>query len=151
MLKSEWAFEAQTADLKEQVKTVESKAGNNAEFDLQADNGRIVRQIWSVDDNDRKRLAEYFHRNGYAVGEYQTDISLDTMYYFDYIQATDINFYAAKNESEEQGRYMWNKPCDDYMRALFARGVRIWHGRRKAEHFPVQLFNTSYLNTAKEF
>lgn len=151
VLKSEWAFEAQTADLKEQVKTVESKAGNNAEFDLQADNGRIVRQIWSVDDNDRKRLAEYFHRNGYAVGEYQTDISLDTMYYFDYIQATDINFYAAKNESEEQGRYMWNKPCDDYMRALFARGVRIWHGRRKAEHFPVQLFNTSYLNTAKEF
>lgn len=151
VMMSKWAHEAQTADLKEQTKTVEAKAGNNAEFDLQADNGRIVRQIWSVDDNDRKRLVEYFHRNGYAVGEYQTDISLDNMYYFDYIQATDINFYAPTSDTQDTGRYTWNKSCDDYMRALFARGVRIWHGRRKDAQYPVQLFNTPYVNTAKEF
>lgn len=154
IMQSEWAFEAQTADLKEQIKTVEAKAGNNVEFDLQADNGRIVRQIWSVDDNDRKRLVEYFHRNGYAVGEYQRDVSLDTMYYFDYIQATDIDFYVTTKDTDDIGRKMWNKSCDDYMRALFARGVRIWHGRKATGSVTpnaIQIFNTPYLNTAKEY
>lgn len=145
--------EAQIADLKEQADNVKAQ-GNNADFDFADDAGKIFLEKWRVSQRDRKRLVEYFHRNGYAVGEYQRDVSLDTMYYFDYIQATDIDFYVTTKDTDDVGRKMWNKSCDDYMRALFARGVRIWHGRKatgSATPNAIQIFNTPYLNTAKEY
>lgn len=148
---------AQIADLEDQARTVDSVSGNNAEFDLADANGEIMRYIWTPSQRDRERLVEYFHKNGYAVGEWQTNISLDTMYYFDYIQAQDINFYVSgsvRDDANTQSSQPASMPyeCEVYIRNLFARGVRIWHGRRDGDGYaaPV-LFKTPYLNTAKEY
>lgn len=156
-LAAKWNFDAQTADLKEAANTVERGAGNNPEFDVIENNGAIVRQVWRPTEKDTRRLVEYFHMNGYAVGEWQSDISLDTMYYFDYIQAQDIDFYVTGNVRNDYN-YQSDQPapmpyeCEAYMRNLFARGVRIWHGRRDSDGFYAPaLFKTPYMNTAKEY
>lgn len=149
--------EAQIADLKEQANSVELKSGNNAEFDIADGNGIIKRYKWTTSQRDRERLVEYFHKNGYAVGEWQTNISLDTMYYFDYIQAQDINFYVSgsvRDDEMTQSSQPASMPyeCEAYIRNLFARGVRIWHGRRDGDGYNAPaLFKTPYLNTAKEY
>ena len=156
-LASKWNFEAQTADLKEQANGVERSTGNNPEFDVIDNNGTITRYIWRTSEKDTRRLVEYFHKNGYAVGEWQTDISLDTMYYFDYIQAQDINFYVSgsvRDDQITQSSQPMSMPyeCEVYIRNLFARGVRIWHGRRDGDGYNAPaLFKTPYLNTAKEY
>lgn len=148
---------AQIADLEDQARTVDSVSGNNAEFDLVDANGEIMRYIWTPSQRDRARLVEYFHKNGYAVGEWQSDISLDTMYYFDYIQAQDIDFYVSgivREDANTQSTQPAAMPyeCEVYIRNLFARGVRIWHGRRDGDGYVAPaLFKTPYLNTAKEY
>ncbi len=148
--------DAQIADLKEQANGVELKAGNNAEFDIADGNGNIKRYKWVPSASDKKRLVEYFHRNGYTVGEWQSDISLDTMYYFDYLQVQDIEFYKTGTNADYE--YSSDKPrqmpieCEKYIRDLFAGGVRIWHGRRDGGIYNnPTFFKTSYLNTAKEY
>lgn len=146
--------EAQIADLEQRADTVDSVAGNNAEFDISDHNGEIMRYIWSPSKKDRARLVEYFHKNGYAVGEWRhnsadifTPISLDNMYYFDYLQATDIDFYTSSLQPPSQNISI---ECEIYLRNLFARGVRIWHGRTNASgHY--EFFRTTYLNTRKEY
>lgn len=155
-LASKWNFEAQTADLKEQANGVERSTGNNPEFDVIDNNGTITRYIWRTSEKDTRRLVEYFHRNGYAVGEWQSDISLDTMYYFDYLQVQDIEFYKTGTNADYE--YSVDKPrqmpieCEKYIRDLFAGGVRIWHGRRDGGTYNnPTFFKTSYLNTAKEY
>lgn len=148
---------AQIADLEDQARTVDSVSGNNAEFDLADANGEIMRYIWTPSQRDRARLVEYFHKNGYAVGEWQSNISLDTMYYFDYIQAQDINFYVSgsvRDDANTQSAQPAAMPyeCEVYIRNLFTRGVRIWHGRRDGDGYVAPaLFKTPYLNTAKEY
>lgn len=160
-LSAQWNYDAQVADLKEQANGVEAAKGNNAEFDVIEGNGALVRQVWRCSEKDTRRLVEYFHKNGYAVGEWRfnddnvnqfSPISLDNMYYFDYLQATDINFYVSTGITGELQPPIQNISieCENYLRALFARGVRIWHGRTPASG-AYQFFRTRFLNTRKEY
>lgn len=153
ILTSQWGFEAQTADLKAQANTAERANGNNAEFDVIENNGAIVRQVWRTSEKDSRRLIEYFHRYGYAVGEMQQDVSTDTMYYFDFIQCSDIIFGQDSNgEFTTLTEYCMFKECDEYIRNMYAKGVRIWHGRcPDSAQLKPQIFITPYLNTAKEY
>lgn len=145
--------DAQIADLKEQARSVESVAGNNAEFDIADSNGTIMRYKWTPSKRDRERLVEYFHRHGYAVDEIQQDVSTDTMYYFDFIQCSDIIFGQEKNDKfTTLEEYIMFKECDEYIRNMYAKGVRIWHGRcPDSAQLKPQIFITPYLNTAKEY
>ena len=44
------------------------------------------------------------------------------------------------------------KECDEYIRNMYAKGVRIWHGRcPDSAQLKPQIFITPYLNTAKEY
>lgn len=150
----EWAFNSQIADLNEKADTVSNTQENNAEFEVMTESGVLSKEIWCPSMRDRLRLVEFFHRNGYALGESQTNISLDTMYYFDYIEAKNINFTTSGNfnditkDIESMGR-----ECEEYIREMFANGVRIWHGRSPYEGIDTsyQFFETPYLNTAKEY
>lgn len=149
---------SQMADLAQQARTASTvSGGNNAEFDFIDNNGKIVRKKWIPSIKDRKRLVEYFHKNGYAVGEYEQDVSLDTMYYFDYIEATNINFATSgnyNNETDVINLETMGVACEEYIRNMFADGVRIWHGRAPQEDTgdkSFQFFETPYLNTAKEY
>lgn len=153
LLSSKWGFEAQTADLKEQANTAERANGNNAEFDVIENNGAIVRQVWRTSEKDSRRLIEYFHRYGYSVGEIQQDVSTDTMYYFDFIQCSDIIFGQEKNDKfTTLEEYIMFKECDEYIRNMYAKGVRIWHGRcPDSAQLKPQIFITPYLNTAKGY
>lgn len=153
VLASKWNFDAQTADLKEQTNGVERSTGNNPEFDVIANNGTITRYIWRTSEKDTRRLVEYFHRHGYAVGEIQQDISTDSMYYFDYIQCSDIVFGQDVNgELSNSGQFIMFRECDEYIRDMFAKGVRIWHGRcPDQDKLKPQIFVTPYINTAKEY
>lgn len=148
---------SQMADLAQQANTVSGvSGGNNADFDFIDNNGKLVRKKWAPTTRDRKRLVEYFHKNGYAVGEYLENISLDTMFYFDYIEATNINF-ATSGDSNSHTDYVnldtMGVACEEYIRNMFADGVRIWHGRSPYEGVDTkyQFFETPYLNTAKEY
>lgn len=145
--------DAQIADLKEQANTAERANGNNAEFDVIENNGAIVRQVWRTSEKDSRRLIEYFHRHGYAVDEIQQDVSTDTMYYFDFIQCSDIIFGQEKNDKfTTLEEYIMFKECDEYIRNMYAKGVRIWHGRcPDSAQLKPQIFITPYLNTAKEY
>ena len=139
--------------MKEQANTAERANGNNAEFDVIDNNGAIVRQVWRTSEKDSRRLIEYFHRHGYAVGEIQQDVSTDTMYYFDFIQCSDIIFGQEKNgKFTTLEEYIMFKECDEYIRNMYAKGVRIWHGRcPDSAQLKPQIFITPYLNTAKEY
>lgn len=145
--------DAQIADLKEQANTAERANGNNAEFDVIENNGAIVRQVWRTSEKDSRRLIEYFHRHGYAVDEIQQDVSTDTMYYFDFIQCSDIIFGQEKNDKfTTLEEYTMFRECDEYIRNMYAKGVRIWHGRcPDSAQLKPQIFITPYLNTAKEY
>lgn len=144
---------AQIRDLEEQARSVESVSGNNAEFDIADSNGTIMRYKWTPSKRDRERLVEYFHRHGYAVDEIQQDVSTDTMYYFDYLQCSDIIFGQEKNDKfTTLEEYTMFRECDEYIRNMYAKGVRIWHGRcPDSAQLKPQIFITPYLNTAKEY
>lgn len=150
---AQWNYDAQVADLKEQANSVEAAKGNNAEFDVIEGNGAIVRQVWRCSEKDTRRLVEYFHRYGYAVGEMQNNIKLNTMYYFDYLQVSDIKFVtdyqSLPTNYQFFGAFRGNG-AEEYIRKLFANGVRIWHGRKEATNGTPQLFSTAYLNTTTE-
>lgn len=156
-LTQEWAHEAQIADLNEKADTVSNTQVNNAEYEVMSDSGVLEKQVWIPSLRDRTRLVEYFHKNGYAVGEYQDNISLDTMYYFDYIEATNINFATSgnyNNETDVINLETMGVACEEYIRGMFAKGIRIWHGRAPQEDTgdkSFQFFETPYLNTAKEY
>ena len=150
---AQWNYDAQVADLKEQANSVEAAKGNNAEFDVIEGNGAIVRQVWRCSEKDTRRLVEYFHRYGYAVGEMQNNIKLNTMYYFDYLQVSDIKF--ATDYQSLPANYQFfgafrGNGAEEYIRKLFANGVRIWHGKKEATNGTPQLFSTAYLNTTTE-
>ena len=153
ILISQWNHEAQVADLKDQANSVEAAKGNNAEFDVIEGNGAIVRQVWRCSEKDTRRLVEYFHRYGYAVGEMQNNIKLNTMYYFDYLQVSDIKFVtdyqSLPTNYQFFGAFRGNG-AEEYIRKLFANGVRIWHGRKEATNGTPQLFSTAYLNTTTD-
>lgn len=153
ILTSQWNHDAQVADLNEQANGVEAAKGNNAEFDVIEGNGAIVRQVWRCSEKDTRRLVEYFHRYGYAVGEMQNNIKLNTMYYFDYLQVSDIKFVTGyqslPTDYQFFGAFRGNG-AEEYIRKLFANGVRIWHGKKEASNGTPQLFSTAYLNTTTE-
>ena len=153
ILTTQWNHEAQMADLNEQANGVEAAKGNNAEFDVIEGNGAIVRQVWRCSEKDTRRLVEYFHRYGYAVGEMQNNIKLNTMYYFDYLQVSDIKFVtdyqSLPTNYQFFGAFRGNG-AEEYIRKLFANGIRIWHGRKEATNGTPQLFSTAYLNTTTE-
>ena len=153
ILTAQWNHEAQVADLNEQANGVEAAKGNNAEFDVIEGNGAIVRQVWRCSEKDTRRLVEYFHRYGYAVGEMQNNIKLNTMYYFDYLQVSDIKFVtdyqSLPTDYQFFGAFRGNG-AEEYIRKLFANGVRIWHGKKEASNGTPQLFSTAYLNTTTE-
>lgn len=153
ILTAQWNHEAQMADLNEQANGVEAAKGNNAEFDVIEGNGAIVRQVWRCSEKDTRRLVEYFHRYGYAVGEMQNNIKLNTMYYFDYLQVSDIKFatdyQSLPTNYQFFGAFRGNG-AEEYIRKLFANGIRIWHGRKEATNGTPQLFSTAYLNTTTE-
>ena len=153
ILISQWNHEAQVADLKDQANSVEAAKGNNAEFDVIEGNGAIVRQVWRCSEKDTRRLVEYFHRYGYAVGEMQNNIKLNTMYYFDYLQVSDIKFVtdyqSLPTNYQFFGAFRGNG-AEEYIRKLFANGIRIWHGRKEATNGTPQLFSTAYLNTTTD-
>ena len=153
ILTTQWNHEAQMADLNEQANGVEAAKGNNAEFDVIEGNGAIVRQVWRCSEKDTRRLVEYFHRYGYAVGEMQNNIKLNTMYYFDYLQVSDIKFVTVyqslPTDYQFFGAFRGNG-AEEYIRKLFANGIRIWHGRKEATNGTPQLFSTAYLNTTTE-
>ena len=153
ILTTQWNHEAQVADLKEQANSVEAAKGNNAEFDVIDGNGAIVRQVWRCSEKDTRRLVEYFHRYGYAVGEMQNNIKLNTMYYFDYLQVSDIKFVtdyqSLPTNYQFFGAFRGNG-AEEYIRKLFANGIRIWHGRKEATNGTPQLFSTAYLNTTTD-
>ena len=150
---AQWNYDAQVADLKEQANSVEAAKGNNAEFDVIEGNGAIVRQVWRCSEKDTRRLVEYFHRYGYAVGEMQNNIKLNTMYYFDYLQVSDIKFVtdyqSLPTNYQFFGAFRGNG-AEEYIRKLFANGVRIWHGRKETTNGTPQLFSTAYLNTTTD-
>ena len=153
ILTAQWNHEAQMADLNEQANSVEAAKGNNAEFDVIEGNGAIVRQVWRCSEKDTRRLVEYFHRYGYAVGEMQNNIKLNTMYYFDYLQVSDIKFVtdyqSLPTNYQFFGAFRGNG-AEEYIRKLFANGIRIWHGRKEATNGTPQLFSTAYLNTTTD-
>ena len=150
---AQWNYDAQVADLKEQANSVEAAKGNNAEFDVIEGNGAIVRQVWRCSEKDTRRLVEYFHRYGYAVGEMPNNIQLNTMYYFDYLQVSDIKFatdyQSLPTNYQFFGAFRGNG-AEEYIRKLFANGIRIWHGRKEATNGTPQLFSTAYLNTTTD-
>lgn len=79
------------------------------------------------------------------------------MYYFDYIEATNINFATSgnyNNETDVINLETMGVACEEYIRGMFAKGIRIWHGRAPQEDTgdkSFQFFETPYLNTAKEY
>ncbi len=77
----------------------------------------IYLEVLKLLPKDEKVVRNYLYLNGYVDGEVR-DLStiMRTRRYFNYIQADIIELTA--NISEEQ---------KDRMRAIFSRGVRIWH------------------------
>lgn len=77
----------------------------------------IYLEVLKLLPKDEKVVRNYLYLNGYVDGEVR-DLStiMRTRRYFNYIQADIIELTA--NMSEEQ---------KDRMRALFSKGVRIWH------------------------
>ena len=77
----------------------------------------IYLEVLKLLPKDEKVVRNYLYLNGYVDGEVR-DLStiMRTRRYFNYVQADIIELTA--NISEEQ---------KDRMRAIFSRGVRIWH------------------------
>lgn len=77
----------------------------------------IYLEVLKLLPKDEKVVRNYLYLNGYVDGEVR-DLStiMRTRRYFNYVQADIIELTA--NMSEEQ---------KDRMRAIFSRGVRIWH------------------------
>ena len=77
----------------------------------------IYLEVLKLLPKDEKIVRNYLYLNGYVDGEVR-DLStiMRTRRYFNYVQADIIELTA--NISEEQ---------KDRMRAIFSRGVRIWH------------------------
>jgi hypothetical protein len=107
---------AKRKDLQNTPQTVRH-LGNNLEFDLCDYNYGLFFLRYSVHENIKKILADYWNKYGYKCGEVKIP-SLRSRYYFNYIKTIGCNI-TGNFDNKDIAK----------LKTIFDDGITIWHDR----------------------
>lgn len=113
---------AQLKDLSNTPRTMLS-TGSDINFNLINGNRQIALIKYTITDEYKERLTDYFTFYGYKQAKVM-NINIRSRYYFNYIKTSNVNIYP---EGIPKAHY-------DELRNIYNSGVTIWHMDNKGVH-----------------
>lgn len=107
-------------DIKQTPDDVRGTGGDTLNI-MQSYSIRYYMDVMQIKETFKNRIAQYFHRYGYACNDFAQP-NFNNRYYFNFIKATNITFDCSLN-----------KTIIDKIIQIFENGVTIWHYRTNAD------------------